>query len=928
MTKKSSTKRALIVSVIALCLCFTMLVGSTYAWFTDSVSSTGNIIKTGKLDIDMMWADGDEDPAKADWKDASKGAIFNSQLWEPGYTEARHINIINKGTLALKYQLLIEPTGEVTDLANVIDVYFIKDGEQITRDGLKAYKPVGTLAKLIKDGIAFGSLTAGDNRVFTIVLKMQESAGNEYQEKEIGTSFAIKLLATQLASEKDSFGPDYDKDAWHPEMEVYSANDLQSAINNGKTNIVLMADIESAETLSIPEGATVTLNLNGKKLSGAGVDAEGKVHTLVNNGTLTLENGTVSSKGTNGGSAIYNNGVLAMENVTVYGAPSDTATGTASYAVNTQGANSKLTITNSNITGRGAVGATKGTKVEINGGNYYTPAVAWGHAVYADGEGTEVVINGGTFSEGWDYAANLWGMYQIYSGNKAKVTINGGDFSQQWDCANGYDLCTATEGVIEINGGFFAENPSSQNGKNFVADGFKVVENGDGTYAVIFPQESFDNLIDNAQPGDTVNVPAGEYTFPASKLEAGMTLNCAPGTVFEGQSKLNINGATVIGATFSNPTGVAADQTINGTFKNCTFTGKSALRWCYGGDTVVFENCTFNATSVYAIHFDGLTGKNASFINCEITGWVAIAGGANSLTFDGCTINGNGTYGLIRSYSNATIKNCTFDVDNVNTTDAYQDGIHAVGCTVIVENCTNVNGKTDELFNISYDDGKIVYEGVAYVATAGQLAAALKNGDDVALSGDVLVADSETGSNGYGKTGISILNGSTFDGNGNSVGVNAWGTWDTAINTTGGTIKNLTVNSGMRGIFINHNGTAGKVYLENVVIDGTIYTISCDQGTNSGLEATNCTFNGWTSYAATLGDAKFVNCSFGEGQGYAYCRPYSSTEFVGCDFAEGFEFDASYASVTFKNCTIGGVALTAENISDLVVSGENNVTVQ
>lgn len=112
-----------------------------------------------------------------------------------------------------------------------------------------------------------------------------------------------------------------------------------------------------------------------------------------------------------------------------------------------------------------------------------------------------------------------------------------------------------------------------------------------------------------------------------------------------------------------------------------------------------------------------------------------------------------------------------------------------------------------------------------------------------------------------------------------------------------------------------------------MTIDGTVYTISCDQGTNKGLEATNSTFNGWTSYAATIGDVKFVNCKFGEGQGYAFCRPYAPTEFVGCAFAAGFELDAR-AAVTFENCTIGGVALTAENLATLVISNIANATVK
>lgn len=141
-------------------------------------------------------------------------------------------------------------------------------------------------------------------------------------------------------------------------------------------------------------------------------------------------------------------------------------------------------------------------------------------------------------------------------------------------------------------------------------------------------------------------------------------------------------------------------------------------------------------------------------------------------------------------------------------------------------------------------------------------------------------------------------------------------------------IKGVTVTGSFRGIFINHNSEHSEpVVLENVVIDGTVYTISCDQGKNQTLKATNSTFKGWTSYAATLGSAEFVDCYFGEGSGYSYCHPYAPTTFVGCDFEAGFRIDAR-AAVTFENCNIGSIALTADNLSTLVTSNIANATVK
>jgi len=205
-------------------------------------------------------------------------------------------------------------------------------------------------------------------------------------------------------------------------------------------------------------------------------------------------------------------------------------------------------------------------------------------------------------------------------------------------------------------------------------------------------------------------------------------------------------------------------------------------------------------------------------------------------------------------------------------------------------------------------------------STADDLVAALESGKDVLLTDDVKI-DPAGMSNAYGTTGINVKNGQTIYGGGNTLDIKgAGGTWDSGINTTGGLITDLTVTGSFRGIFINHNSSHSEpVVLENVTIDGTTYTISCDQGMYQTFKATNSTFNGWTSFAATLGEAEFIDCYFGEGNGYSYCRPYAPTKFVGCEFETGYTVDPR-ADVIFEDCTLNGVALTSANIDDLVTN--------
>ena len=307
---------------------------------------------------------------------------------------------------------------------------------------------------------------------------------------------------------------------------------------------------------------------------------------------------------------------------------------------------------------------------------------------------------------------------------------------------------------------------------------------------------------------------------------------------------------------------------------------------------------------------------------------LAIVASANSVIEGNSTVGGvisdiqmNG--GLTANYSNFSASGLTIKaVQNVGgisgiicrqTLDgASVENVH-IDCDHITKGIVSgaLGDKNSVLTNVSYKNvtgatnviGGTYGAGLAVVTTADELVAALEANQGVYFMNDIKI-DPANMSNAYGKTGINVKNGQTIDGNGYTLNIKgAGGTWDSGINTTGGLIKNLTVTGSFRGIFINHNSDhSEKVVLENVTITGTVYTISCDQGLYQGIEATNCTFNGWTSFAKTAGEAKFVKCTFGEGNGYKYCRPYSKTEFVECTFCPGYTVDTTQAEVTFTNC--------------------------
>ena len=296
MTKNKSTKRALLLSVISIILCATMLVGTTLAWFTDSITSSGNLIKSGTLEVGMYWTDGTKDvPENEDsWADASKYPIFNYDKWEPGYSEIRHIKIRNEGSLAFKYQVNVIANGEVTALANVIDVYYVDPAVRIEgREGLTEQYRLGTLAEVLEgmSRTASGVLLAGKEENITIALKMRETAGNEYQGMSIGSDFTIQLLATQFTYEKDSFDHTYDKDAFSYNLIVRTDDELRSAIALDGDLIIAIDGNLAYDFGSGAEATANLLRLKGKTL--IGWDGNDSV-TLMGDGAETVNGVTLT----------------------------------------------------------------------------------------------------------------------------------------------------------------------------------------------------------------------------------------------------------------------------------------------------------------------------------------------------------------------------------------------------------------------------------------------------------------------------------------------------------------------------------------------------------------------------------------------------------------------------------------------------------
>ena len=314
MTKINSTKKAFVLALLSTLLCVSMLIGTTFAWFTDTASTAVNKIVAGNLKVELVKEDGSKLTEALKWVSADEGAEI---LWEPGCTyNLEGFKVKNSGTLALKYKVVISGVDGNTKLLEAL-TFTYKVGEET----------------FISDS-EFKLAAGATSKTFVISAHMDETAGNEYKGLELD-GITITVYATQDTVESDSNGNDYDAGATYP---VKTAEGLKEAFANGgviavANNVAVVPTVSDKTISTLFEQATVTadttLDLAGKTwgvdASAAGEDY-GKASILllaVMKGTLTVTgNGVMNCEA--GGNQVYginvNGGHVVIENGTFYGA--------------------------------------------------------------------------------------------------------------------------------------------------------------------------------------------------------------------------------------------------------------------------------------------------------------------------------------------------------------------------------------------------------------------------------------------------------------------------------------------------------------------------------------------------------------------------------------------------------------------------------
>ena len=352
--QSKSTKKSLVASGLSLLMCAALLIGTTFAWFTDSVSNTGNRIQAGTLEIDLLMdKDGKGEGAYTSIADTT-GDIFsvngNGINWEPGRTEIVYLAVENKGSLAATFDLDIIPTaverkknlGDVLECAVIADMQpndMTANNWNDLTEGLVIGETLFAKLNASRTSLRDTKIAAGDTEYFALAVHMKETAENDYQTAAVDID--IQINATQDTVEEDAFGnSNYDKDA---QYAIYTSQDLKRMLTNPVDGAVYRVFADVAYDTNVA--------LNSEEVSGSvsfTIDLNGHTLTLGGNSGYTTKGAvlnitvTDSSKNANGQFVHTGNGYMFVAD----GENNDTITGNGFIKANGQGIIDLGTATN------------------------------------------------------------------------------------------------------------------------------------------------------------------------------------------------------------------------------------------------------------------------------------------------------------------------------------------------------------------------------------------------------------------------------------------------------------------------------------------------------------------------------------------------------------------------------------------------------
>ena len=191
-----AVKRSIILCALSLALCVALLVGSTFAWFSDSITNSGNTITAGNLTAQWSYRTLNDDTAAYEPVSEELALFSSDTVWQPGEPHGYDFKVENTGSVDFEWELTIDladTAGESqNNLTDVLVVYV---------DGVKSDVAFADGAVVINGTLAAtdGETTAGTDESsceFSLAFAISESAGNDYQNSSV--SFSLTLSAKQV----------------------------------------------------------------------------------------------------------------------------------------------------------------------------------------------------------------------------------------------------------------------------------------------------------------------------------------------------------------------------------------------------------------------------------------------------------------------------------------------------------------------------------------------------------------------------------------------------------------------------------------------------------------------------------------------------------------------------------------------------------
>jgi len=452
------------------------------------------------------------------------------------------------------------------------------------------------------------------------------------------------------------------------------------SLKSGESISFSLADnITLEETITVPAGATVTLNLNEKTISGSSVKGDGAI--IENQGILVVQGGELTNNEVNGDAVIKNEGNLTLKEVTIIGASIDES-GYPAYAIETSG--TLIIEEGTDISSdRGAICIKGNGTTTINGGTFTNNNITrslTSHVVDlsndVQGEHT-LTINGGTFQH---LHENTSGGVVICNRTTNTIYVNGGNFSGGDYYGNDNLSDYGYGGTFEVKGGTFDAKPADK----YIAAGYTVTQNTDNTWTVAITSEKLKDLFNNVEDGGTITLPEGTVTIPSEVADKEITIEgIGENTVIDFTQVNNVGNASI---TFKNLKIQGKNENIMSgfgiqgttehiTYENCTFDGAVTNEY-YG--SVSYKNCTFTGTgyiTTYAV--SSCTFEDCVFDKADSRAVLVYSHGDNPVVV---TLTDCDFYAASKGYTGVGAWTAAVEIDTTN--------MPTEGTSVTITDCT------------------------------------------------------------------------------------------------------------------------------------------------------------------------------------------------------------------------------------------------